>query len=115
MLVPPARSLQFTDREKIKIFRSRGPRYRKALITAKHANFAKNLSALAESSFGRGDELAELVKVLLVLVHLLVRDPIDGQDTCLRFVSKAEWSPRLTVPPGTGLYPANIVLLNRPR
>jgi hypothetical protein len=34
--------------------------------------------------------LAELIAVLLVLVHLLVRDPLDGQATCLRFVSKAE-------------------------
>ena len=57
---------------------------------AKHATFGKKPFSLAAGSFGRGGELAELIAVLLVLVHLLVRDPLDGQATCLRFVSKAE-------------------------
>lgn len=52
---------------------------------AKHATFGKKPFSLADVSFGRGGELAELIAVLLVLVHLLVlgtklgRCPSHGQ------------------------------------
>ena len=47
-------------------------------------------AALADASFGSGGHLAELVAVLLVLVHLVVRDSLAGHAAYLRFVSKAQ-------------------------
>lgn len=47
-------------------------------------------AALAEARFGSRGRLAELVVVLLVLVHLVVRDSLAGHDAYLRFISKTE-------------------------
>ena len=47
-------------------------------------------AALADASFGSGGHLAELVAVLFVLVHLVVRDSLAGHAAYLRFVSKAQ-------------------------
>ena len=55
------------------------------------------VAALAEACFGCRCRLAELVAVLFVLVHLVVRDSLAGHGAYLRFVSEG-----LTVAPLPG-------------
>ena len=45
--------------------------------------------ALTDASFGSSGSLTILVAMLLVLVHLVVRDSLAGHAAYLRFVSKA--------------------------
>jgi len=47
-------------------------------------------AAFADAGFGSRGHLAELVAVLLVLVHLVVSDSLAGHAAYLRFVSKAQ-------------------------
>ena len=54
-------------------------------------------ASLADARFGSGGYLTELVEVLLVLVHLVVRDSLAGHAAYLRFVFEG---PTVAPPPG---------------
>jgi hypothetical protein len=65
--------------------------------------------------FGGSSYLAELVAVLFVLVHLVVRDSLAGHTAHLRFVFESHTLTRFPNPPGKTLQPVavKVVVVNQ--
>ena len=79
-------------------------------------------AAFADAGLGGRCDLAELVAVLLVLVHLVVRDSLAGHAVYLRFMFEGS---TVAPPPGparcrplTGQHscrqPAKVIVVNQP-